>query len=170
MTLHNASEWNVFAIMWEYICTAADKYTLKMIISITGAAYADMSGGEPKLLTALLLVLGFDIFFGMLRAIKDHEFSLHGLQHGVVKLLTYCLTIFLVCVISGAANTSFGMNMHIQDFFMFYMLTTEVLSILRNMKRIGLPVPGLVERIAMGAQHKSEEALDKVLPREEVQS
>lgn len=157
-------ESSVFSIIWDYLSSAVNDMAFKTSMSFLGASYAAVSGGEPMLLAYLLMFMGADIVFGLADSIKNRQYSPYKLHRGVIKIFTYLFTTFLVCVLSNAVNITTGVNMHIQDFFMTYMLTTEAISIMRHMRRLGFPVVGIFDKIAFGAKHKADEAIERILP------
>lgn len=166
MTCQNYSEreQSVLSIMWDYISAALNDVAVKTTLTFLGTSYAAISGGEPMLLAYLLMFMGADIVFGLADGIKNKEYSPYKLHRGVIKIFTYLVTIFLVCVISNAVNISTGINAHIQDFFMTYMLATEAISIMRHMSRLGFPVVNIFYRIAFGVQQKADDTIERMLP------
>lgn len=139
--------------------SALDNWQFKSGLSSIGTLYAAMSAGDALLLAYVLLLMCLDLAFGLVAAWKLGTYSPFRLHKGVMKFLSYSLTVVLVMTISSSANTSVGVNLHVQDFFMSYLIACEVMSITRHMKRLGLPVPDILVRLAFGAKKKAEDAV-----------
>ena len=156
-------EAGMLSLALESARSALDNWQFKAGLSSIGTLYAAMSAGDALLLAYVLLLMCLDLAFGLIAAWKLGTYSPFRLHKGVMKFLSYSLAIVLVMTISGSANTSVGINLHVQDFFMSYLIACEVMSITRHMKRLGLPVPEILVRLAFGAKKKAENAVCNAL-------
>lgn len=158
-----------------YVLGLADSWELKACLGGLGALYAAVSGGDAVLLGAVYVLMMLDILLGLCEAVLLGKFSPYRLHRGVLKFLSYTVTILLIAAVSAAVNTSIGMNIHIQDFFMSYLIATEVISVVRHAVRLGWPVPPLLIKLAFAAKERTEQAAEllidsKILPSDGAQS
>lgn len=140
-----------------------DSWQIKSSIAGIGVLYTSISGGDAFLLAAVYVLMVADIVFGLCEAIFLHSFSPYRLHRGVLKFLSYSIAIVLVMTISASINTSVGGNLHIQDFFMSYIIATEAISIIRHSVRLGLPVPQLLINMSHAAQERAEKMAQTVI-------
>lgn len=114
--------------------------------------YMYAEAAHDKLLQLVIIAIITDTVFGMLRAIKDHDFnSCFGINGAIRKCAMILFIILLVIVdyitqfnligfLPEEVRRFFGESIGISGFFEILFLTYEVVSILKNMVLCGLPV------------------------------
>ena len=152
----------VLVAMSETLRSCMQNWQIKTLFSIVGGFYSSISAGDSFLLACVFCMMCADVVFGLSSSIIGGMYDPHRLSRGIGKFFSYSVTILLVMFISAGINTSVGTNLHIQDFFMSYLMACEALSIIRHMENIGLPVPDLARKIAFGAKKKAESHVDIV--------
>lgn len=131
----------------------------KGVWAAVGGWYSAISAGDATLLASVFILMGLDLAFGLCAAVRHRVYSPYKLQRGIVKIGSYSLSIILVMILAGALNVAVGANLHVQDFFMAYLVACEILSITRHAERLGLQMPALLRRLAFGAKHRAEKGL-----------
>lgn len=107
---------------------------------------------HDKLIQLVIIAIITDTVFGMLRAIKDHDFNSCFGINGAIRKCAMILSIILLVIIDYITQFNligflpeevrrfFGESIGISEFFEILFLTYEVVSILKNMVLCGLPV------------------------------
>jgi toxin secretion/phage lysis holin len=114
----------------------------KSSIAIGGAAASFLFGGWSALLSVLLAFVFFDFITGMVAS------GIEGKLKSKVGLIGIArkVFIFFMVAIAHLIDTSLGDQNFIRDATIFFYLANELLSIIENAGRIGLPVPELIKR------------------------
>ena len=117
---------------------------------ITLKLYAEAA--HDKLIQLVIIAIITDTVFGMLRAIKDHDFNSCFGINGAIRKCAMILSIILLVIVDYITQFNligflpeevrqfFGESIGIAGFFEILFLTYEVVSILKNMVLCGLPV------------------------------
>lgn len=107
---------------------------------------------HDKLIQLVIIAIITDTVFGMLRAIKDHDFNSCFGINGAIRKCAMILSIILLVIVDYITQFNligflpeevrqfFGESIGIAGFFEILFLTYEVVSILKNMVLCGLPV------------------------------
>lgn len=107
---------------------------------------------HDKLIQLVIIAIITDTVFGMLRAIKDHDFNSCFGINGAIRKCAMILSIILLVIVDYITQFNligflpeevrrfFGESIGISGFFEILFLTYEVVSILKNMVLCGLPV------------------------------
>ena len=114
--------------------------------------YMYAEAAHDKLIQLVIIAIITDTVFGMLRAIKDHDFnSCFGINGAILKcamilsiillvIIDYITQFNLIGFLPEEVRRFFGESIGISEFFEILFLTYEVVSILKNMVLCGLPV------------------------------
>ena len=114
--------------------------------------YMYAEAAHDKLIQLVIIAIITDTVFGMLRAIKDHDFNRCFGINGAIRKCAMILSIILLVIIDYITQFNligflpeevrrfFGESIGISEFFEILFLTYEVVSILKNMVLCGLPV------------------------------
>lgn len=105
--------------------------------TITGAAVGWLYGGWDPLLQVLLTFSIIDYGTGLLASGVEGKLSSKVGFKGVAKKVM----IFLLVAAGHLVDVTIGKGSMVQDAITFFYLGNELLSILENAGRIGLPVP-----------------------------
>lgn len=114
--------------------------------------YMYAEAAHDKLLQLVIIAIITDTVFGMLRAIKDHDFNSCFGINGAIRKCAMILSIILLVIVDYITQFNLigflpeevkryiGESIGISGFFEILFLTYEVVSILKNMVLCGLPV------------------------------
>ena len=114
--------------------------------------YMYAEAAHDKLIQLVIIAIITDTVFGMLRAIKDHDFNSCFGIYGAIRKCAMILSIILLVIVDYITQFNligflpeevrqfFGESIGIAGFFEILFLTYEVVSILKNMVLCGLPV------------------------------
>jgi toxin secretion/phage lysis holin len=107
---------------------------------------------ESKMINVLTLIIVFDVILGILRAIKEKHFnSTIGINGGIRKIamiisigfLSGCDTLFSINAFNflpTELSTNFP-KLGLSAFFSLLFIVFEFVSVLKNMRNCGLPIP-----------------------------
>lgn len=122
--------------------------------AVFGGLTSFLFGGWSSLLSALVLFVVIDYVTGMLAAGKEGKLSSQVGRWGIVRKVA----IFLVVAVAYHVDRVLGDGTVIRDAVICFYLANELLSILENAGRLGLPVPSFIRRAAEVLREKANEA------------
>jgi toxin secretion/phage lysis holin len=129
----------------------------KAVTAATGAVYGFFFGEKSALLGILLALVMIDYGSGMLAAYFEGRLrSAIGFKRIPKKVM-----IFAMVAVAHLVDRAVGTNNLFRDATIFFYAANEVLSILENAGRIGLPVPEQIRQAVEVLKGKSEKGEDK---------
>ena len=114
----------------------------KSIIAVGGAAASYLFGGWSSLLSILLTFVILDYVTGVVAAGKEGKLSSDVGLWGIPKKVA----IFAIVAVAHLVDTALGDAHLFRDAAIFFYLANELLSITENLGRIGVPIPGAIQR------------------------
>ena len=124
----------------------------KSIVAIGGSAASFLFGGWSSLLTILLTFVVLDYVTGVAAAAKEGKLSSEVGLWGIPKKVA----IFAVVAVAHLVDTALGDAHLFRDAAIFFYLANELLSVTENLGRIGVPIPGTIQRAVEVLRGKSE--------------
>ena len=114
----------------------------KMVVAMGGAAASFLFGGWSSLLGVLLTFVVVDYVSGVIAA------GLEGSLKSKAGLIGISRKIFIFALVAIAhkIDTALGEQHLFRDATIFFYMANELLSIIENAGRIGLPVPEPIKR------------------------
>lgn len=122
--------------------------------AVFGGLTSFLFGGWSSLLSALVLFVVIDYVTGMLAASKEGKLSSQVGRWGIVRKVA----IFLVVAVAYHIDRVLGDGTVIRDAVICFYLANELLSILENAGRLGLPVPSFIRQAAEVLREKANRA------------
>lgn len=116
--------------------------TFKSIMAVLGGIGSFLFGGWPALLTVLLAFVITDYITGIIAGAIEGKLSSQVGMKGIAKKVM----IFLIVAVAHLADTAVGMGNIFRDAAIFFYLANELLSILENAGRIGVPIPSAIQK------------------------
>lgn len=123
----------------------------KSFIAAGGAAVSYLYGGWSDLLGILLAFVIVDYMTGFLASATEGKLSSAIGCRGIAKKAC----IFVVVAIAHLVDTSMGSSHLFRDATIFFYLANELLSMLENMGRLGVPIPPVISEAVAVLQGKS---------------
>lgn len=123
----------------------------KTVVAVAGAIASYLFGGWSALLGILLAFVVIDYVTGIIAAGAEGKLSSAVGLKGIAKKIF----IFVIIAVAHLVDTALG-NAHIfRDAAIFFYLANEVLSIIENTGRIGVPVPPVIRQAVEMLRKKS---------------
>lgn len=120
-------------------------------VAFGGATIAYLFGGWSALLGILLAFVVLDYLTGLMAAaIRGELSSLVGMR-GIAKKVC----IFVMVAIAHLVDKALGGTSLVQDATIFFYLANELISIIENSGRIGIPVPDPIQKAVLVLKRKS---------------
>lgn len=117
-------------------------FALKTIVAAGGASASYLFGGWSSLLGILLAFVVFDYVSGVLALAVEGKLCSEVGMKGIAKKVF----IFGLVAVAHLVDTSMG-NTHVfRDATIFFYLANELLSILENAGRVGIPIPPVISQ------------------------
>lgn len=129
-----------------------DKW-FQIIIGVCGAAASFLFGGWSSLLTILLAFVIIDYVTGVVAAGVEGKLNSNVGFKGIIKKVM----IFVIVAVAHLIDTAIGQNHIFRDAVIFFYLANELLSILENAGRAGLPVPEVLKKAVEILKGKGDE-------------
>lgn len=145
----------------------AGMWPVKAPLSLAVGFYSGHLGGDWVLLLVFSAMIVTDLAFGTWLAVKRRRFDLRLFGRWVVKVGTHFFVIAVVGVTIRSILGPLSLNLPLLDLFLGLLICTEALSILKNMRRLGLPVPKLAVKLIGDVQTKAEQKVDNFFNRPE---
>lgn len=125
----------------------------KMVMAVTGAVTGYFWGGWSLLLHLLLWFVIIDWLTGWAAAWMNGELRSRIGYIGIARKMT----IFLIIAITHLIDQVLGEMNYFQNTVTFFYLANELLSIIENVGRMGVPIPQSLRKVVGVFQTKSEE-------------
>lgn len=124
----------------------------RAVVALGGASATYLFGGWSALLGILLAFVVADYATGLMAAAVKGELSSTTGMKGIAKKVC----IFVMVAIAHLVDTVIGGNASlIRDATVFFYLANELISIIENSGRIGIPVPDPIQRAVAVLKGKS---------------
>ena len=115
---------------------------LKFFVAGSGAAVTYLFGGWTALLQVLVVLIIIDYLTGLLAAGYQGKLSSKVGFRGIAKKIM----ILTLVAVAHAIDIVLGDNHFIRDAVIFFYLANELLSIIENAGKTGLPVPSVLSK------------------------
>lgn len=126
--------------------------TFKSAVAAGGAAISYFYGGWSALLQVLLAFVVIDYVTGVLASAMEGKLSSAIGAKGIAKKVL----IFVIVAVAHLVDTSLGEAHVFRDATIFFYLANELLSILENAGRVGLPIPPMITKAVQVLQGKGD--------------
>lgn len=110
---------------------------VKSIVAAGGAALSYLYGGWSALLGVLLAFVVADYVTGVTAAAIEGRLSSQVGARGIAKKVG----IFVVVAVAHLVDTTLGDGSMVRDAAICWYMANELLSLIENMGRIGVPIP-----------------------------
>jgi len=124
----------------------------KTLVAIGGAAVSYLFGEWSALLSALLAFVVADYIAGVLAAGVEGKLSSSVGLKGIARKVF----IFVLVAVAHLVDTALGDGHLFRDATIFFYLANELLSILENAGRVGLPIPEGIKQAVEVLKGKGE--------------
>lgn len=124
----------------------------KPVVAVSGAAVSYLFGGWSSLLTILLTFVVFDYVTGFAAAAKEGRLNSEVGAWGIAKKVG----IFAIVAVAHLVDTALGDAHLFRDAAIFFFLANELLSVIENAGRIGVPIPPVLQRAVEILRGKGE--------------
>lgn len=126
---------------------------VKSVIGITGGVLSFLLGEWTPLLTALCVFVVIDFLSGLLAGSKNEGLNSSKGFKGIPRKVL----IFLMVAIGHTVDRLLGMDGHLfRDIVVYFYLANELISIIENTGRAGLPVPPVMTKIIAILKEKGD--------------
>jgi len=125
----------------------------KTITAIFGASVTYLFGEWSILLQMLLTLVLVDYSTGLLASGYEGKLSSKVGFKGILKKVM----IFAMVAVAHAIDSVLGENHFFRDATIFFYLANEVLSIIENTGRMGIPIPSVLSKAVDVLKDKSNE-------------
>jgi len=125
---------------------------VKFFISLGGALTSFLLGGWTQLMTVLMIFMIIDFVSGLILAGKEGKASSRELWFGVTRKIGT----LAILAVAHLLDTIIGDAHLIRDAAIFFYLAGELLSLIENTGRLGVPIPPVIARAVQVLRGKSD--------------
>ena len=125
----------------------------KSIVAIGGSAASFLFGEWSALLNVLLTFVVLDYVTGFLSAAKEGKLNSEVGLWGIAKKVAT----FFVVAVAHLVDTTLGDAHLFRDAAIFFFLANELLSVIENTGRLGVPIPPVLQRAVEVLRGKGEQ-------------
>jgi len=125
----------------------------KTIFAVGGAAASYLFGGWSALLSILLTFVVLDYITGFLAAAKEGKLNSEVGAWGIAKKVGT----FVIIAVAHLVDTALGDAHLFRDAAIFFFLANELLSVIENLGRIGVPIPPVLQQAVEVLRGKGEQ-------------
>lgn len=125
---------------------------LKPAVAVGGGAVSYLFGGWGAALDILLFCVIIDYISGMIAAFLEGTLVSKAGYIGIARKIA----IFILVVISHKIDLFLGQSPFLRDAVVIFYILNEMLSILENCGRIGVPIPPVLKEAIAVIKGKSE--------------
>lgn len=123
----------------------------KFLAGVGGAAASFLWGGWSVMLTTMFILVGVDYITGILASATEKKLSSAAGMRGITRKTL----IFAIISVAHLVDQMIGTEHMLRDGTIFFYAANEILSILENCGRIGIPIPPKI-REAIKLLHEKE--------------
>jgi toxin secretion/phage lysis holin len=124
---------------------------IKLAVSVAGAVASYLFGGWSSLLSILLTFVVLDYVTGFAAAAKEGKLNSEVGAWGIAKKVG----IFAIVAVAHLVDTALGDAHLFRDAAVFFFLANELLSVIENAGRIGVPIPPVLQQAVEVLRGKS---------------
>lgn len=124
----------------------------KACVAGGGACLLYLYGGWSSLLGVLLAFVAIDYVTGVVAAGIEGKLSSDVGLKGIAKKVF----IFVIIAVAHLVDTAIGDGSIVMDAAIFFYIANELLSIIENAGRVGLPIPGILQQAVEILKTKSQ--------------
>lgn len=124
----------------------------KVFVTSVGSIVGYLFGGWHTLLQILLVFVAIDYLTGMIAAGYEGKLNSSVGFRGIAKKVM----IFAIVAVGHMIDTALGENHIFRDAVIYFYLANELLSILENAGRTGLPIPNVIKNAVDVLKGKGE--------------
>jgi toxin secretion/phage lysis holin len=128
----------------------------KTAVAVGGAAASYLFGGWSTLLGVLLTFVVIDYVSGVIAAGAEGKLKSKVGLIGIARKVF----IFAMVAIAHLVDSALGDQHVLRDATIFFYLANELLSIIENAGRVGLPVPAPIQKAVEVLKGKSDQSVN----------
>lgn len=111
---------------------------LRVLLVALGGSLASWLGGIDALLVTLLVMMGIDIFTGVIVSWVTKTTSSKVMFKGIIKKIVEIVIVILTVQLDKLIVGELGLNVHLREYFIVYVMLDELLSIIENSCMLGV--------------------------------
>jgi len=125
---------------------------LKFLVAIGGSIVSYLYGSFDSILMIFTILVAIDYVSGILASGFEGKLSSQIGYKGIAKKIM----IFALIAVAHFVDQLVGNNHLIRDATIFFYMANEILSIIENASRLGIPVPDFLKKAVTLLQNKSK--------------
>lgn len=125
---------------------------LKFLIAMGGSILSYLFGSFDSLLLIFTILVMIDYVTGLLASATEGKLSSAAGLKGIAKKIM----IFALIAVAHIVDQLFGNDHLVRDATIFFYIANEILSIIENAGRFGVPVPAFLRKAISLLRNKSK--------------
>lgn len=128
-----------------YIEQLAASVVVKGLIAFALMLYVDIFHGSVLVLDTYFLFAVIDLVLGMGYAVRQDKWSSRYIFYWMRKMVAYTGLVMLFGGLCASITATAGLSFKLVNWLLLCCIITELGSILKNLKKLGVPLPPLFE-------------------------
>ena len=124
-----------------YIMNTFTFTKIKLALAFLYSWFSYMIGGFDLMVESLYILLVMDFVLGFLRAWNTHTISKKRMQLGIIKIITYSVTLIVINYADISAMWVNFQGVWIRELWVAYLSINEALSCLYHLWKFGVRLP-----------------------------
>lgn len=122
-------------------------FEVKAAIAMLLTFFTQILYGDVFVFAIYFVLVAIDLVLGVLRSKLDGTYQFKYVLHWVRKVFTYLLIILVLGLVCQSLSRTTGLTLSAVNWLLFCCSITELTSIISNLRRLGCPVPKVVDSI-----------------------
>lgn len=144
----------------EDICTYLN---IPAFLASLPVAFSSHFFGDWHLLEIWFYSTCLDLLLGSWAAKKRKKFSVRRFRSWSCKILVHGISILIVGVLAYVSSVALGYNVWILNIYLAIMIFKELASLVRNMEKLGWPVPELLVHMVDALEKNASKRAKKLV-------
>jgi len=149
-------------VIWYYMKDLLDNFVIKLIAAFFVNSFILIHDNFPPKTFTIVTALGLiDLVVGLIKAIKNRELSLKKSSRGVIKVGLYVVLISVSVLVEHhffGCTKEYGLTYFVSS----YIIVNIAISIMENLRDLGVPVPQSCLRLFKKARNNID-SCDKII-------
>ena len=125
---------------------------IKYITAFLGCIFSYLFGCADQILITLVILTAFDFLTGLMNGVKTNTVNSKRASQGIAKKVGFYVIVCVAVLIDRAV----GANGSIRALVIWFYISTESISIIENISKLGVPMPKKLIKILEQLKDKSK--------------
>lgn len=142
-----------FLYYWEQLCAG---FWMKAFIATLATFFTEVLFGDVVVISIYFALAAVDLCLGVVRAKLTDTYQSRFLLFWIRKMVSYGIITLVIGLFAQQLFRLTSVTIRMVNWSLFLCSITEVTSIVNNLRKMGMPVPGHVDKWVAAWRRKAE--------------